>query len=139
MIVPPPKWSVDDMPDLSGKVAIVTGGNANIGKETVKVSYSSSEPQLPCTKLCQSQALLVHNAKVYLAARNAGKAQAVIHALREETGKEAIFMMLDLASLESVRMAADGFLRCVVYVYYHYVSTEHPNYTVSARRTRFMS
>lgn len=38
-LLPPPKakWSVADIPDLSGKVMIVTGGNAGIGRETVKV------------------------------------------------------------------------------------------------------
>jgi retinol dehydrogenase-12 len=35
--VPAPKWGVSDIPDLTGKVAIVTGGNAGCGLETVKV------------------------------------------------------------------------------------------------------
>jgi retinol dehydrogenase 12 len=35
----PPKseWNVSDIPDLSGKVTIVTGANTGVGKETAKV------------------------------------------------------------------------------------------------------
>ncbi|VDB92602.1 unnamed protein product [Peniophora sp. CBMAI 1063] len=91
MFPPKPKWGVEDIPDLSGKVMIVTGGNAGVGKETVK-------------------ALLLHNAKVYMASRNSEKARAAIDELRQETGKEAIFMQLDLSDLESIKQAAAVFL-----------------------------
>ncbi|KAK0433249.1 NAD(P)-binding protein [Armillaria borealis] len=87
---PSPKWSADDIPDLSGRVVIVTGGNTGIGKETVR-------------------ALLRRNAKVYMAARTEMKARNAIRELLKDTGKEAIFLKLDLASLESVREAAADF------------------------------
>ena len=54
--------------------------------------------------------LLQRNAKVYLAARRRSKAEAAISSLKEATGKEAIFLELDLASLKSVKKAAEEFL-----------------------------
>ncbi|KAN0132336.1 NAD-P-binding protein [Lactarius tabidus] len=88
---PKPTWGVHDIPDLTGKVILVTGGNSGIGKETVKQ-------------------LLAHNAKVYLAARNAQKADEAIAELKNETGKEAIFLQLDLADIPAVRRSAQEFL-----------------------------
>jgi retinol dehydrogenase 12 len=40
----PPRsnFTVDDIPDLSGKVVIVTGSTSGIGKETVKVRADSN-------------------------------------------------------------------------------------------------
>ena len=61
-----------------------------------------------------SQALLNKNAKVYLAARSKSKADAAIEWLKQETGGKApIFLELDLASLKSVKKAAEEYMRCV--------------------------
>ncbi|KAI0747516.1 NAD(P)-binding protein [Fomes fomentarius] len=87
---PKPTFSVDQIPDLTGQVVIVTGGNVGIGYELVKV-------------------LLQHNAKVYLAARSKQKAEAAIASLRRETGKDPLFLALDLSSLTSVKNAAAEF------------------------------
>ncbi|CAE6496769.1 unnamed protein product [Rhizoctonia solani] len=89
----PPKslFSVDQIPDLTGQVMIVTGGNAGIGKETCK-------------------ALLNKNAKVYLAARSKSKADEAIEWLKRETnGKAPIFLELDLANLDSIRKSVEDF------------------------------
>ncbi|KAI0710962.1 NAD(P)-binding protein [Earliella scabrosa] len=91
MFPPKPKWDVDQIPDLSGKVMIVTGGNAGIGKETVK-------------------ALLNHNAKVYIAGRNPQKVQEAIEELQAETGKTALFLQIDLADLRSIKEGVSSFL-----------------------------
>lgn len=54
-----------------------------------------------------------HNAKVYLAARSKKKADAAIRELKEATGKDAIFLPLDLGNLASVRESAKEFLRYI--------------------------
>ncbi|KAJ7624061.1 hypothetical protein DFH06DRAFT_1230305 [Mycena polygramma] len=90
--ISPPKFRPErDMPDLSGKVVIVTGGNTGIGYQTVKQ-------------------LLLKNAKVYLAARSPEKAAAAIKSLEAETKKLPIFLELDLADLKKVRQTAETFL-----------------------------
>jgi hypothetical protein len=40
---PKPKWTQADMPNLSDKVAVVTGGNGGVGKEIIKVSSDPSD------------------------------------------------------------------------------------------------
>jgi retinol dehydrogenase-12 len=58
--------------------------------------------------------LLSKNAKVYLAARSEDRAKAAIEDLKQTTGKEAIFLKLDLSSLNSIKAAAEEFLGCVL-------------------------
>ncbi|KIL54986.1 hypothetical protein M378DRAFT_28628 [Amanita muscaria Koide BX008] len=82
--------SVDDIPDLAGKVIIVTGGSTGIGREIVK-------------------ALLSHNAKVYILTRNREKTEATIAELKELTSNEAHFVKCDLSDLKSIKVAADEF------------------------------
>ena len=48
---------------------------------------------------------------MYLAARSKEKADAAISELKVATGKEALFLELDLASLASVKEAVEDFLR----------------------------
>ncbi|KAF8073741.1 hypothetical protein FPV67DRAFT_1479100 [Lyophyllum atratum] len=91
----PPKSAFltdSDIPDLTGCVVIVTGANTGIGKETAK-------------------ALLEHNAKVYITARNPEKAEEAIKDLQEQTGHEASFLLVDLADLPTVRAGAEEFMR----------------------------
>ncbi|TFY81691.1 hypothetical protein EWM64_g2322 [Hericium alpestre] len=87
---PAPEWTPNNMPDLSGKVVIVTGGNSGIGREAVKC-------------------LLKKNAKVYIASRSEERIRRAINELRDETGREALSLQLDLSDLRSVRRAAQEF------------------------------
>ncbi|KAK1221971.1 short-chain alcohol dehydrogenase [Marasmius sp. AFHP31] len=88
---PKPTFSVDQIPDLTGQVIVVTGGNTGIGYETAK-------------------AVLAKNAKVYVACRSSEKGESAIARLREETGKDAHFLKLDLSSFASIEQAAQEFL-----------------------------
>jgi len=72
---------------LSRIILAKSGAHSGLGKETVKV-------------------LLAHNAKVYIAARNAERVKQTIEELKAATGKEAHFLLLDLTDLESVKAAA---------------------------------
>ncbi|KAH9053027.1 hypothetical protein EDB87DRAFT_1654800, partial [Lactarius vividus] len=62
----------------------------------VSGSYSRADYE---TWLIERQHLLSHNAKVYLAARSAQKANEAIAELKNETGKQAIFLQLDLSDI----------------------------------------
>lgn len=82
-----------DIPDLSGKVILVTGGNAGIGASIV-------------------HALAAHHPScIYLCARTPRKAETVIANLQQQFPRAKIRpLQLDLNSFESIRACAKAFL-----------------------------
>jgi NAD(P)-dependent dehydrogenase (short-subunit alcohol dehydrogenase family) len=85
-------WTPDDMPDQSGRVAVVTGANGGLGLETAR-------------------ALAAKNAHVVMTARNQDKANAAVEDIRQTVPDASLELIpLDLASLASVREAANRIL-----------------------------
>ncbi|KAE8452054.1 hypothetical protein EG329_002219 [Mollisiaceae sp. DMI_Dod_QoI] len=80
----------EDIPDLSGKVILVTGGNSGLGEASV-LQFAKHNPQT-----------------IYLATRSKEKAQeAIVRIQNAVPSAKIIFLPLDLASLRSVREAAN--------------------------------
>ncbi|KAB8437334.1 hypothetical protein FH972_025014 [Carpinus fangiana] len=95
-----PSFNPDkDIPDLTDKVIIVTGGNIGLGYETV-LQFAKHKP-----------------AHIYLGARSAEKADAAITKIKAETsstlGIENVpritHLALDLSSFASIKSAAETF------------------------------
>lgn len=85
------KWTADDIPDLTGKVIIVTGSNSGIGFEAAK-------------EFVRKGALTI------LACRNMNKAQAAQDLIQASSpNAHAEIMRLDLANLDSVYQFAREF------------------------------
>jgi NAD(P)-dependent dehydrogenase (short-subunit alcohol dehydrogenase family) len=85
------RWTLEDVPDLSGRTVVVTGGNSGIGFEAA-LGFAR------------------RGALVVLACRDLGKARAAaaaMHAIEPRASVEP--MPLDLASLASVRRFAAEF------------------------------
>ena len=78
----------------------------------IRLPVDSDDVQLILTH--PHKALLRKNAKVYLAARSEERAKGAIAELVAETGKEAIWLELDLSSFQSIEKAATEFRRHVV-------------------------
>ncbi len=83
------KWTTTDIPDQSGRVAVITGANTGLGYET-------------------ALALAAHGAHVVLAVRNLDKGKdAISRIVTQSPQADVALQELDLTSLESTRAAAE--------------------------------
>jgi NAD(P)-dependent dehydrogenase (short-subunit alcohol dehydrogenase family) len=82
-------WSAHDMPDLSSRTIVITGGNSGIGYEAALV-------------------VAARHANVVIACRSLDRARTAASAIANAHPGAAVgIMKLDLANLASVRAFAD--------------------------------
>ena len=87
------RWSAADIPDLTGRAAVVTGANSGLGWQT-------------------ALELARHGAAVTMACRDEAKGTAALDRLRAEVpAADAVVRLLDLADLASVRAFAETVVR----------------------------
>jgi NAD(P)-dependent dehydrogenase (short-subunit alcohol dehydrogenase family) len=85
-----PRWTTDDIPDLSGRTALVTGANSGLGLRT-------------------AEALAAAGARVLLGCRNADKAAVALESVRARArGAAPEVVPMDLADLDAVARAASA-------------------------------
>jgi protochlorophyllide reductase len=82
-----PPWTCADIPDQSGRTALITGANSGLGLETART-------------------LAQRGARVVLACRTLERAEQARQALLRDSLGELISLQLDLADLVSVRRGA---------------------------------
>jgi NAD(P)-dependent dehydrogenase (short-subunit alcohol dehydrogenase family) len=87
------QWTTNEIPDLTGKRALVTGANSGLGLETVR-------------------ALAEKGAQVFLACRSREKGQRALAEIQAGVPASKVELVeLDLASLASVRACAEDLLQ----------------------------
>ncbi|RIB26576.1 hypothetical protein C2G38_1954814, partial [Gigaspora rosea] len=85
-------FTFDKIPDLTGKIAVIMGGNAGIGYIT-------------CRELARK------NTRVFLLGCNIEKGQAAIEKIKSKTRNQNVeFLHLNLKSLKFVKECAENFL-----------------------------
>jgi NAD(P)-dependent dehydrogenase (short-subunit alcohol dehydrogenase family) len=89
-----PTLTEDNLPDQTGKVFIITGGNSGVGKELARMLFQ-------------------HNAKVYIAARSQERSEQAIADIKQSCPNsigELVFLKLVLDDLSTIQAAAHTFI-----------------------------
>lgn len=113
-----PEYSEKDIPDLSGYVAIVTGGKlyryAVVGEvfslSSLLIIYAVGNSGIGYETANQ---LALHDARVYIASRSQERvSQAISQMSQAARGKtlDLHFLQIDLQDLKSVKAAAEHFM-----------------------------
>ena len=131
LLRPPVALPQTNLPPISGLPDPRISGNRNGSLTISQISPGRwSWSRTPITKLARirqrypyldrsrgladnraTQALLYHNATVYVASSNIPKAEHTVTELKNETGKNPIFLHLDLGDRGNCQSAAQVFLR----------------------------
>jgi NAD(P)-dependent dehydrogenase (short-subunit alcohol dehydrogenase family) len=92
---PPPSYTEEHVPSLQGKVFLVTGGNAGVGLELVKILYSKG-------------------GRIYIASRSASKIATAINVIKSTslttTPGELQSLVVDFSDLSTISSCASAFL-----------------------------
>ena len=87
------RWTAAEIPDLTGKTAIITGGNSGVGFETA-------------TELAR------HGATTIIACRSASRGEAALRKIKRSAPSLQIsLMLLDLGDLASIDAFAESFTK----------------------------
>ncbi|KAM0712494.1 hypothetical protein Q7P37_011591 [Cladosporium fusiforme] len=93
--IPKPTLTEKNLPNQAGRVFIVTGGYAGVGKELCNILYQ-------------------HNGTVYLAGRSQGKADSAIEEIKKNhpsSDGRLEYLHVDLADLTTIKKSAEDFMR----------------------------
>ncbi|MBL1417587.1 MAG: short-chain dehydrogenase [Moritella sp.] len=81
-------WTPSQLPDLTGKTFLITGGNSGVGFESAKILVNA-------------------NANIILAGRNSAKVQQAKNEIMRIGSGQVDTLIIDLADMAAVRLAAE--------------------------------
>ncbi|KAJ3073132.1 hypothetical protein HDU98_002168 [Podochytrium sp. JEL0797] len=91
LLLAPPAFTVDQIPDLQGRTAIITGANSGLG-------------------LASAKAMAAKGCRIIMACRSEDRAKAAIKEIKQSVpNADVVFMKLNLADWDSVQAFAQAF------------------------------